>query len=80
MAKTLESFAFPKMECIGRYPWSDWKDGRIWQVQRGTDFVLQAKLFRVTLYRKATEFNMRVHTSIVNGNIVVFQFYDKPES
>ena len=79
MAKRLD--AFPGHERSGqrRYPWSEWTDGGVWEIRRGTDYDVATENMRVNLHMKADALVVKVRTQKVNdrnGEGLVFQFID----
>lgn len=75
MAKTLDSFPFTG-RTSSKYPWDTWADGKIWELQRGTDFRGSTRSFQATAssYAQRRRIKVRTHTT---EDIVVLQFYDR---
>lgn len=73
------------------YPWSEWTDGKVWEVVQGDDFSVAIKTFRVYLYQWKDMMNAKqvptpdesveswvVHTRIVAPQVIRFQFEPDP--
>lgn len=79
MAKVLESFEFKRAGREAKYPWKEWLDGRVWQIERGEDFGPTAERMRIMVSRTAERFGVKVRTS-VSGDTVIFQaITDRPK-
>lgn len=74
MASKLSKYEFTTRGRHDLYPWDQWMDGSIWQVERGSDFHSDPESFRTGLHQKASKHNMKVRTQ-VDSTSVVFQFY-----
>lgn len=61
-----------------RYPWDEWANGAIWQVQEGTDFDSSLKTFVQGLYAyaKRHESKVEVRSEPASG-VVAFRFVPK---
>src|SRR5439155_12901445 len=44
---------WPTLEVRQRYPWSDWLDGQIWELERGRDFDAKPKTFAQNAHMQA---------------------------
>ncbi len=79
MSKVVDSFEGRQ----GRppiYPWQSWMDERIHKLIRGEDFNGAAKSFRVGAHRTAKNYNLKVHTEIVDdGAAILLEFYQPEE-
>lgn len=79
MARRLDSF--PERERrAGKYPWSEWTDGSIWEVVEGADFDVEPEAFQNLLYQRATREGDGVKVKTLrreteDGQVaIVFQF------
>src|SRR6201999_1284584 len=84
MAKRLCEFPGGGGPASRRYPWAEWADGSVWQIERGVDFDTTTENMRVNLHMKADGLTKKVRTSKVTTDSgregLVFQFSDPEES
>lgn len=79
MAKVLESFEFGH-DRRSKYPWSEWLDGRIWQLERGSDFDVAPARLQTQIAKRARHAGVRVRTSASqDGATVVIQAYSNEQ-
>lgn len=81
MARTLKNYTFiadrkPKGK-PGRpslYPWTEWANGQVWSIKKGTDFKPSTAGMRTTIvgYAKRNKLTVRIDPSGKDG--LVFQF------
>lgn len=76
MARELE--AFPEKHGNSKYDWTQWLNGRPWQLVQGEDFDIPLGSFRTSAIQAAKERGGKVRTSKTGENTLVIQFY-KPE-
>ena len=69
MAKVLKEFHFAVRD---RYPWTEWFDGRIWQLTRGTDFRCQAQSMLSIAHAKGKKKRLKVLVAC-RGDQVILQ-------
>lgn len=64
-----------------KYPWSDWMNGEIWDLEPGTDFTGDWPHFRTTLWGKAKRSNKKcLSRQFPNGNVrIMFVDSDTPK-
>ena len=79
MAKVMKRFDFPTSRRM-RYPWDDWLDGQIWELERGKDFVVGLDQMRKNAYNAAWSRGLRARTSNNKGKLVVMAFRAKGSS
>lgn len=59
------------------FPWSQWADGRVWQIDQGIDFTTPTARMRQRLYAQAQLRGIRVRTKVEpdKPNSIIFQFF-----
>ena len=64
MAKQLEEFpGHERAPKTGRsYPWSDWTNGRVWEIRQDEDYDVKTENMRVNLHMKADSLGRKVRT------------------
>lgn len=73
MAKQLDEFEFRKSNRGKRiYPWDQWLNGEIWQLQQGVDFEITMKQMRTAAHLAAGRRDLRVQGS-ADGNTLIIQ-------
>jgi hypothetical protein len=75
MATVLKSYDWSKVSRTNKrersrsYPWNDWFDGRIWQLEQGTDFdgppASLERVIRTSANRRHIKVRIRIDGSIV---------------
>lgn len=60
-----------------KYPWAEWFDGDVWELQQGRDFYCTPKSFRPLAHRTARDYGGRVRTKFRPDNVVVMAFYEE---
>ena len=63
-----------------KYPWELWTNGKIYKVQRGTDFAVNPEAFMSSLRNAAKRFKLLVRKEVYGENGVIFQFYENKVS
>ena len=58
-----------------RYPWSDWLDGRQWELVQGVDFQTNVRSFDATARCAAKRLGRSVRISLVGSDTVRIQAY-----
>ena len=56
-----------------KYPWDEWFDGQVWQLNRGIDFPSTPGEFRSQVYVAARRRDLMVRTAVLDGNILIIQ-------
>jgi hypothetical protein len=80
MAKRLKAFPDRAAAGVRRYPWPQWTDGGVWEINRGEDYDVATENMRVNLHMKADSLGRKVRTTKVErGSGLVFQFLDSEE-
>jgi len=70
MAKTIESFEF--VDKRSKYAWTDWFNGKIWQLEQGTDY--DSKSFESSARGAAKRLGFTLRFNTINeGKSVVLQ-------
>ena len=59
------------------YPWADWLDGNVWELEQGVDFHETIEAFRNRCYRVAEGFDEKVRTRS-KGTTIWIQSYLPP--
>jgi len=72
MAKTLDSFDFTLAKASRRYPWTEWLDGRVWQLEAGVDFTCRPHGFTTAVRNNAKKVGAAVNVHI-DGDTVIIQ-------
>lgn len=83
MAEILTEFAFRRQggRKWAEHPWDEWFDGQIRKAVKGVDYNSKTRSFASLVGTEARRRGITARTNIVDdGNAVVFQSYDKPES
>jgi hypothetical protein len=81
MARRVDGFQKQRSETPRRYPWPEWGDGSVWEIQQGVDYDIPTENMRVNLHERARRFAMVVRTEKVNvgtGEGLRFQFQRAP--
>lgn len=76
MARKLETFP-EAQERSDKYPWSEWGDGSVWEIVRGTDFDTALSSMRQTVSKAAKKRGMTARTRGYKRDgkeFLVFQF------
>lgn len=82
MAKRLKEFPGEAARKQRRYPWAEWTDGGVWEIQRGTDYDVATENMRVNLHMKADALLRKVRTkkTTQHGEGLIFQFLPDEET
>lgn len=75
MAKELSEFPQTRGRAVGQYPYDEWFNGKIWQLENGEDFTaVKTANFRGSLLEVARKRGLKIRTAIVNdGKSLVIQ-------
>jgi hypothetical protein len=65
MARKLSEF--PKPVRRAKYPWDQWLDGSVWELQAGEDYDTTTASMRASASRAAKELGRDIKTQIVRG-------------
>jgi len=82
MARRLDEFPGDRRRPLGKYPWQDWTDGSVWEIQRGDDYAVATENMRVNLHMKADALSTKVRTRKFQRDGdegLVFQFLPSQE-
>src|SRR5205807_7216274 len=63
MARRVESFE--EGRAIRRYPWDEWTDGSIWEIERGEDYDVATENMRVNLHMRAKQDVKKLRSTII---------------
>lgn len=66
-----------KKRTRGKYPWDDWSDGKVYEVNC-EEFEVEPQAFRMSVYGAARQRGLKAATS-VEGSIVTFQMLPPDE-
>lgn len=82
MAKRLKEFPDEAARRLRRYPWAEWTDGGVWEIQRGNDYDVATENMRVNLHMKADALLRKVRTmkTTQHGEGLIFQFLPDEET
>jgi hypothetical protein len=70
MAKKLDAMPVVKSGSqANRYPWDEWLNGEVWQLERGTDFIPESSVFATFANRKVRDAGLALRVSR-QGNLV----------
>jgi glycine cleavage system aminomethyltransferase T len=72
MARTLD--AFPEGSGRGSYPWNEWLDGKIWELEAGVDFTVKLDSFKGAALAAARTREGKLRTAKVGDKKLVIQF------
>jgi hypothetical protein len=61
------------------YPWDEWTNGEIWDLDYGRDFFCEPKSFRTLVHRTAQVYGLRARTKFGSDKKVIISFYDPEE-
>lgn len=77
MARKLASFEEGGYRSTSRskYPWHEWEDGSIWEIEHGVDFQVELKDMASGIYMRAKNIGKKVTVHRL-PNKLAFQFYD----
>lgn len=76
MAKELDAFPQTRGRIRGesKYPYDQWFNGKVWQLDAGEDFDVKMSSFRSTIIAAAKDRGVKVRTAAVNdGKSLVVQ-------
>ncbi len=77
MAKRLREF--PGGPTRGKYPWDQWLDGSVWQLQKGQDYDIGTPSMRAAASRAAKAAGKKVRTRARKGKggseVLIVQAY-----
>ena len=78
MAKTIDdSLLVTNRGRTHQYPWSEWTDGKTWEVVKGEDFECTLNSFRNGLYSIGKTLAMKVTSmTLPDENVIRFRFVD----
>ena len=68
MARIVDSFP---ARTGSRYPWPEWLDGRIWELERGVDFTASPTSIRTSAMHAATRRGIKVRVSQKKNKVYV---------
>lgn len=77
MARVLEEF--PAVTRDGKYDWSQWGDGRVWELEEGVDFDTKISSIRQTAAKAAARLGKSLRTTTQSRGsktFLVLQFTD----
>lgn len=63
MARQLPTFPGPKRSPHRRYPWEDWQNGNVWEIEQGVDFTTSAEIMRNYLHKRAADQGVSVRVT-----------------
>ena len=75
MARKLDEF--PSLRSESRYPWGEWLDGSVWELEQGRDFSSKVPTFRANAQTQARKRGGKVRSRLFqNGDStrLVIQF------
>lgn len=75
MARVIEEF--PATTRQSKYPWDEWTDGQIWELEAGKDFTQQIESMRQAAAKQAKQRNLAFRTAKVTRDkkdYLVLQF------
>ena len=73
MSRVLKDYDWSESRRM-KYPWNDWLDGRVWEIERGEDFVVDAEQMRKNIYNAAWTRGLAVRTGRKKNKIVLQAF------
>jgi hypothetical protein len=56
-----------------KYPWDDWLNGQVWQLNKGVDYSSTPAEFRSQVYTAARKHKVSVRCAVLGNNILVIQ-------
>jgi hypothetical protein len=75
MAKKLETFPEVLVERPTQYPWKEWLDGDVWELQRGPDYKVTSDSLRTQARVRANKMGGSIRASIINnGKGLILQY------
>lgn len=79
MARKLDRFPTELLSrTTSTYPWDEWLDGSVWELEAGKDFTIKAKSLRTTGQQVARARGGKLRVAdLPNGNLVI-QFLNTP--
>lgn len=57
-----------------KYPWDEWTDGRIWEIEKGVDFTIPIVHMQQNITRKARAMKMKATTRSDKSKKIIFKF------
>ena len=76
MAEILDQFKNQR----NRYPWAQWKDGKVRRLTRGVDFDIEVKSLQAVIYQYAERNGLEVRTGVIDEKTIDIQFVLHPHS
>lgn len=74
MAEKITGFKFGSTQSTGyKYDWSEWLNGEVWKLVRGTDFETHPTALRTAIYNAAKSRGLKAKTSVLDENTIVVQ-------
>lgn len=71
MAKKLKDYDFTET----KYPWSEWLDGSIWELEHGSDFETKMETFRTQVYTSAKKRGLKARVA-TDGTKLILQAFE----
>ena len=68
MARKLD--VFPSLSSEPRYPWDEWLDGSVWELEKGRDFNSKVPTFRANAQTQARKRGRSVRTRLLDDGHV----------
>ena len=72
MAKKLDTLPIIPHGRSASYPWHEWLDGNIWQLERGTDFTSEASVMQTYVLRKVKNAGLAGKLKVIRRGNVIF--------
>ena len=69
MAKTVK--AMPESKRASRYPWSEWLNGEVWELEPGVDFDCDPDSMRQQMYQAAAAADLSATTREFEGKVYI---------
>lgn len=73
MAKQLSEF--PRRQGRQKYDWDQWLNGKVWELEQGSDFFIALNNFRSAATAAARDKGGKVRTAKTGAKTLVIQFY-----
>jgi hypothetical protein len=71
MARVLDRLPTRVSSTARNYPWDQWFDGQVWELEHGVDFVIGPKSFQNIVYEAARRRGLVVATRTTTVSLVI---------
>lgn len=62
------------------YPWHEWVDGNVWEIEQDKDFDVDPRTFQVAAYNWANRHGFKAATRLLPNGNVLLRIIKKPDA